>query len=978
MSHSCPGPCALSTSHDPWFVALSFLIAALASYVALDLAGHTARARGQARVGWLAGGSLAMGLGIWSMHFVGMLAFRLHGAPDGHATSASVLPVAYDGLLLGASVLVAVVASALALDLASRTLGRRHRVGAGLLLGGAIAGMHYTGMAAMRMPAAMHFDARLVGASLAIAVGASFAALWLLARLRDARSRSERWAKVGAAAVMGVAIAGMHYTAMAAAHFDALPGATPTAPGVLATGGLAVAIAAGALLVLGVALAGAAAARSHRAALDEAIVRSEARFRAVAEAANDAIVSADADDRIIYWNAAAERLLGWREDEALGREIALIVPPAAHGADARDHAPDGGDVASPLVGRTVEIEALRRDGSTVPVELSLSRWRVDGAEHHTRIMRDISARRAAEQALRASELRFRQVVEHSPECIVLHADGRALYANPAVATLLGVDGPGALVGRALEEVLHPDSREEMRLRAAARGREDATEAAHARVELVEYRLQCQDGRVLDVETVTVPAVYEGRPALQTHVRDVTMQKDLERQLRIQAFHDSLTGLANRVLFRDRVAHALARSTRHGHPPVVLFLDLDNFKGVNDALGHGVGDALLMEVAGRIEGTLRASDTCARLGGDEFAVLLEETPSTGTPEAHAAHVAQRIIESLRAPVHCDGMELLVDTSIGIAAAAPEDSVDDVLRNADLAMYRAKAAGKGRYQLFEPAMHAVVRERMTLESELRAAVEQHPDSSFVVHYQPIANIATGEVTGVEALIRWQHPTRGLVPPMQFIPVAEETGLIVPLGRWLLREACTRAASWQAERAPEAGPLTLTVNISGRQLLEPAMPRDVAAALAASGLAPSSLVLEMTESMLIDDSPTTLGRLQVLKALGVRLAIDDFGTGYSSLGYLERFPVDVLKIDKSFVDRVGIEGESPLARAILGLGGALGMHVVAEGIETAAQWGRLRELGCEQGQGYFLARPMPPDAVAAVLRADGAAHLAAQLAA
>ncbi len=976
MPHSCPGPCALSTSHDPWFVALSFLIAALASYVALDLAGHTARARGRARVGWLAGGSLSMGLGIWSMHFVGMLAFRLHGASDGH-TSAALLPVAYDGLLLGASVLVAVVASALALDLASRTLGGRHRLGAGLLLGGAIAGMHYTGMAAMRMPAAVHFDARLVGASLAIAVGASFAALWLLARPRDARSRSERWAKVGAAAVMGVAIAGMHYTAMAAARFDALPGANLTAPGVLATGGLAVAIAAGALLVLGVALAGAAAARSHRAALDQAIVRSEARFRAVAEAANDAIVSADADDRIIYWNAAAERLLGWREDEALGREIALIVPPAAREADARDRAPTGVGVEAPLVGRTVEIEALRRDGTTVPVELSLSRWRVDGAEHHTRIMRDISARRAAEQALRASELRFRQVVEHSPECIVLHADGRALYANPAVASLLGVDAPGALVGRALDEVLHPDSREEMRLRVAARAQDDVAEAANARVELVEYRLQCQDGRVLDVETVTVPAVYEGRPALQTHVRDVTMQKELERQLRIQAFHDSLTGLANRVLFRDRVAHALARSTRHGHAPVVLFLDLDNFKGVNDALGHGVGDALLMEVAGRIEGTLRASDTCARLGGDEFAVLLDETPPTGTPEAHAAHVAQRIIESLRAPVHCDGMELLVDTSIGIAAAAPEDSVDDVLRNADLAMYRAKAAGKGRYQLFEPAMHAVVRERMTLESELRAAVEQHPESSFVMHYQPIANIATGEVTGVEALIRWQHPTRGLVPPMQFIPVAEETGLIVPLGRWLLREACTRAASWQAERAPESEPLTLTVNISGRQLLEPGMPRDVAAALAASGLAASSLVLEMTESMLIDDSPTTMARLHALKALGVRLAIDDFGTGYSSLGYLERFPVDVLKIDKSFVDRVGIEGESPLARAILGLGGALGMHVVAEGIETAAQWGRLRELGCEQGQGYFLARPMPPDAVAAVLRPGGAAHLAAQLA-
>jgi diguanylate cyclase (GGDEF)-like protein len=398
---------------------------------------------------------------------------------------------------------------------------------------------------------------------------------------------------------------------------------------------------------------------------------------------------------------------------------------------------------------------------------------------------------------------------------------------------------------------------------------------------------------------------------------------------------------------------------------VLFLDLDNFKGVNDGLGHGAGDELLRVVAGRLSNVIRPADTCARLGGDEFAVLVEEPGDSIDAASNAAHVAERIIAAVRQPWYIDGAEIVMSVSVGIAVARDSDSSDDLLRNADLAMYRAKGAGKGRYEVFEQAMHEVVRKRLALETELRRAIETGLDidptsaaAPFIVHYQPIAMLGTGEIKSYEALVRWRHPERGLVPPLEFIPVAEETGLIVPLGRWILREACRQTAVWQQAAALRGEPAVgVSVNISARQLLQPELPFDVAAALAMTGIAPASLTLEVTESMLVDDSDATLNRLNALKALGVRIAIDDFGTGYSSLGYLERFAVDLLKIDKSFIDKLGtLHTESPLARAIVGLGRELGMHVVAEGIENEAQWDRLRDLGCELGQGYFLARPRP----------------------
>jgi diguanylate cyclase (GGDEF)-like protein len=417
----------------------------------------------------------------------------------------------------------------------------------------------------------------------------------------------------------------------------------------------------------------------------------------------------------------------------------------------------------------------------------------------------------------------------------------------------------------------------------------------------------------------------------------------------QAFHDSLTGLASRHLFLDRLAYGLACAERDRTALALLFIDLDRFKAVNDSLGHAAGDALLVEVADRMRASLRASDTAARFGGDEFAVLLHNV----TEASQATVVADRILQALREPFRLAGKEVFIDSSIGIVYSAdgPSDG-EALIQRADLAMYEAKRNGKGRYEVFEPSMEALRRTNLELETDLRRAVV---NNEFTLRYQPIVVLRTGAVTGVEALVRWQHPTRGLIPPMEFIPLAEETGLIVPIGRWVLREACRQAGRWNRERTGET-PLTVSVNLSARQLQQPDLGAVVAEALHDSGLDPSCLVLEITESLLIRDPEDSASRLRELKALGVRLAVDDFGTGYSSLSYLHRFPVDILKIDKSFVDEIARGPEAAaLTHGIVRLGQTLQLAMVAEGVEDAEQRSELDATGCELAQGYYFAKPL-----------------------
>ncbi len=440
----------------------------------------------------------------------------------------------------------------------------------------------------------------------------------------------------------------------------------------------------------------------------------------------------------------------------------------------------------------------------------------------------------------------------------------------------------------------------------------------------------------------------------------------------QAFHDPLTGLASRALFMTRMEAAFASSGSHG--VAALFVDLDRFKVVNDSRGHAAGDILLQGVARRIRGCLRPGDTAARLGGDEFAVLL---PTAGGID-DAVPVARRILQALRAPFDLAGQETFVSASIGIAFGDAGPNAEKLMVRADLAMYQAKKQGKDRYEVFAPALQEVFQANLEMEEDLRRAIVRH---EFQLRYQPIVHLRTKEITGFEALVRWDHPTRGIIPPLEFIPLAEETGMIVPIGDWVLREACRQAAAWNLRRAagspgssrrPEdqapvtaLPPLTVSVNLSAVQLDQGNLPEIVQAALSAGGLAATCLVIELTESLLVDHRPSTLRQLQETRALGVRLAIDDFGTGYSSLAYLRQFPVDIIKIDKSFVDDVQEEpAAAALALGIIQLGQALQLSTIAEGIEDAGQLSELTDGNCDLGQGYYFAEPLTGADMSALL--------------
>ncbi len=811
----------------------------------------------------------------------------------------------------------------------------------------------------------------------------------------------------------------------------------------------------------------------------------EAHAAAILDAALDAVVTIDHRGHVLEFNRAAEQTFGYRREDVLGRELAaLVVPPDAREAHRRALARwtevGPGPGAGGLVGRRIEVEAMRADGSLFPAELAISRVDVPGPPVFTACLRDISERTDAEDRLRTAEFRYRTLVEQLP--LISYVDpgddpsSKALYVSPQIEAVLGYtrdewltvpdlfqqsihedDRPWVLAqkadayargetlrqvyrmhardgrllwvedvsmhveppqggapfrqGFALDiterkraddavrlaetryrtlveqlplavyidrvdasssnvytspriepmlgysvdewvadpslfvELLHPDDRERV---LAAHERTHATgEPLHA-----EYRLHARDGRVVWVrdEAHIITDPQSGEPVLQGYLLDITGRREAEEQLRHQAFHDPLTGLANRALFTDRVQHALV--VRSGDA-AVLFLDLDDFKAVNDGLGHPAGDALLQEVAQRLSEALTPGDTIGRLGGDEFAILVERAGG----DASAVDVAERVIGALQEPFGVQGREVFITASVGIGVGS---DAEELLRSADVAMYRAKASGKAQYVVYAPRMDDHVLGRLELVADLRRAVL---DEELVVHYQPTVELESGRIVGVEALVRWQHPTRGLLQPSDFIGVAEETGQIVEIGRWVLEEACRQTARWRAERAYD---LSVSVNVSTRQIRRPGLVDDVRAALTTSGLAPHALTLEITESALARRREEMTAILEDVTALGVLLALDDFGTGYSSLSLLRDLPVHTLKIDRSFVQTIDAgPGPRAFVQAIVDLAEALRLTAVAEGIERPIQVAALRRIGCSYGQGFHFARPLAADALDVLLR-------------
>jgi diguanylate cyclase (GGDEF)-like protein/PAS domain S-box-containing protein len=696
---------------------------------------------------------------------------------------------------------------------------------------------------------------------------------------------------------------------------------------------------------------------TERKRAESALRESEQRFRGSFERAATGMALVGTDGRFLRVNRSLCEILGYPERELLRKTFQEITHPD-------DLEVDLENLRRLLAGevRTYQTEKryLHKDGHVVWALLSVSVVHDEEGEprYFLSQIQDVTERKKVEKVIIESEERFRSLVQYSSDIItILAADGTVHYVSPAVERVTGFK-PEEQVGTNAFGSVHPDDREQALNTFAEVLKRPGLHPP------LEFRVPHKDGSWRYLEHVVNNLLDD--PAVRGVVVnswDVTERKALVEQLSHQAFHDPLTGLPNRVLFMDRLERALTRADRRGSMVAVLFTDLDNFKLINDSLGHKAGDQLLVAVAERLKACLRPEDTAARLGGDEFTILVEDIASVG----EVVQIAERIAEILRPPFALGEQEVFATVSTGIALnSSAQEQAADLLRHADLAMYRAKRRGRARYEVFEPSMDAKVVERLMLETGLRRALVRR---QFRVYYQPIVALENDKIAGVEALVRWEHPQRGLLLPEEFISVAEETGLIVQIGQWVLREASKQARIWQ-ERYPGTPPLTISVNLSPRQFFHPNL---VAEVLGESEIEPASLQLEITEGAMMPNGTSSTDRtLRNLKRMGVQLAIDDFGLGYSSLSYLKRFPVDFLKIDRSFIAGLrlkpnGASKDTEIVKAMIELTHALGLKVIAEGVETSEQLRRLRNMKCDFAQGNYFSEPLPSEALAVILAED-----------
>ncbi|MGD9610643.1 MAG: EAL domain-containing protein [Desulfovibrionaceae bacterium] len=692
---------------------------------------------------------------------------------------------------------------------------------------------------------------------------------------------------------------------------------------------------------------------STRRRAEEQLRAAERKYRSIFENAVEGIFQTTPQGRYLEVNRTLARIYGFQTVAEMVEHFRDIKKQLYVDPTRRD------DFVRELAARdevhNFESQIRKKDGSIIWISENarVVRDARGAAEYYEGTVVDITARKRAEAELATQRAYFSQLFANSPQAISLIDMHRNIVdANQGFEELFGYRVED-LKGFGMRDFIVPDAL--------------MTECENLRVAILtgksvvrETVRHHKDGRGIPVSLIGFPIEIGGEIQGIVYIyQDISERKAFEEQITHQAFHDALTGLPNRSLFADRLDRALTRAKRRGDAQyAVLMIDLDKFKGINDTLGHMAGDALLKEVARRLSSCVRSMDTVARLGGDEFAIILEELRA----KKEVMAVVERIGTALGKPLNLCGTTVTVAASIGIVLRTREyASAEDILRDADIAMYRAKEQGRGA-MIFDRRMHQEILDTMSLESELRQALSR---GELFLHYQPIVSVHDGHIEGFEALVRWDHPIRGIVPPARFIPLAEETGLILPLGRFVISEACRQLRDWQRDM-PEAAGLSVSVNVSCRQFVKDGLVEHVAAVLAETGLDPAGLKLEITESVLMHDPRHTALELTRLKALGVKIAIDDFGTGYSSLSYLRQLPIDHLKIDRSFISGGADDGESQeIVKSIISLARSLGLTVVAEGVERADQLERLRRADCDKAQGFMFSRPVDRESAARLIR-------------
>ncbi|SFS53709.1 EAL domain-containing protein [Paenibacillus sp. BC26] len=897
-----------------WFlVCLSFIIALFASYTALNLARRVLLSEGWKKRGWLFGGAVVMGVGIWSMHFIAMLAVHL---PTG---------VTYDFVTVLVSIGVSIVGAFIGFGIASHSgRGTLRLIVGGTIMGLAITGMHYIGMYALT-GLTVTYNPYIFSLSILIAVLASIVAL-----LFSFRRNNHYWLS---GFIMGIAVTGMHYTGMSAATMSMPVHMLSRVTDAQAMDfiEMAVYVAFGTIVIMAVSLIGSMN-------VDKKLSEQLSLKGSILESAIDCLIMFDHKGTIFEFNPAAETLFGYSRSEAIGRSIEELLMPE----QPRDMSSMNGMLCSgdkKVLGTRVETMLPRGNQCSFPAEIIVTRIRSEKFPVFTMYLRDLTERRLVEEALRESEERYRKLIDFSPEPILVHYQGVISFVNESALRIFGAEQDG-LIGRGFLELVHSEC-----FASAAQWLEHI-QTGTSKGDPIELKMHKLNGTTIDIEAKSILVHFAGQALIQTIAWDITDKKRYENTIRQLAYYDMLTGLPNRNWFNLSYPELLQVVSAGGQQAALMFLDLDRFKLINDTMGHLMGDRLLQHFAAVLSETIGDNRMVARLSGDEFVAIIQDCD-----RSQLELMAETLIRRVAEPIQVEGQDIFITTSVGIALY-PEDgeTLEMLLQNADTAMYAAKEKGKNQFQFFEWSMNHRQARRMNIEQALPAAIEEQ---AFHLVYQPMFNAEQGQLIGVETLARWEHPVLGTISPCEFIPIAESTGHIIVLGEWILHKACKQMKEWHDAGLPR---IPVAVNFSVIQFNQDQIVDMIIGVLEQTGLEAKYLAVEMTESMAMQHNVAIVGKLHALKQLGVSISIDDFGTGYSSLCYLRRFPIDTLKIDKSFVQDVSGAGEdTAIVEAIIAMARSLKLRVLAEGVETEQQSERLCQLGCTDMQGYWHSRPL-----------------------